>query len=205
MSVHCFAIYMLALSFVLALGCSRGPGRLHPPSISASVAGSEAIEMYDTDKDGKISDSELDACPALKAALAQIDTTGKGAITAEMITERIKAWQNSKIGRMPLGCTVLHNGRPLTDAEVRFVPETFLGENVRMAKGKTNQNGVTGISVETSDRSDLPGVAPGFYRVQITKTGENIPAKYNTVTTLGQEVATDAAGVREGLRFNLVY
>jgi len=33
------------------------------------------------------------------------------------------------------------------------------------------------------------GVAPGFYRVEITKTGENIPAKYNTETSFDQEVA----------------
>ena len=205
MSAHNVTIHMLLLSFVITLGCSRGPGRLHPPSISASSAGSAAIEMYDIDKDGKISGAELDKCPALKAALAQIDTSGKGAITADMITERIKAWQNSKLGRMSLSCTVLRNGRPLPDAEVRFVPEKYLGENVKMAQGKTDRNGVAMISVETIDRSDPPGVAPGLYRIEIAKAGENIPAKYNTETTLGQEVALDAAGIREGIRFNLAY
>ena len=205
MSVHNVAVHVLMLICVINLGCSRGPGRLHPPSISDSSAGSAAIEMYDTDKDGKVSGAELDGCPALKAALAQIDKTGEGAITADMITERIKAWQNSKLGRMSLSCTVLRNGRPLPNAEVRFVPEKFLGENVKTAQGKTDRNGVAMISVETTDRSDPPGVAPGLYRVEIAKTGENIPVKYNTETTLGQEVALDAKGIRKGIIFNLAY
>jgi hypothetical protein len=137
--------------------------------------------------------------------MAQIDTTGEKAITAAMITARVKAWQNSKLGRMSLSCTVLHNGRPLADAEVKFVPEKFLGENMKEASGKTDQNGVAMISIPTTDRKDPPGVAPGLYRVEVTKATEKIPAKYNTETTLGQEVALDAAGIREGLKFDLKY
>lgn len=30
---------------------------------------------------------------------------------------------------------------------------------------------------------------PGFYRVEITKDGLNIPAKYNTETILGTEIS----------------
>jgi hypothetical protein len=161
--------------------------------------------MYDSDHDGKIGGAELDQCPALKAAMPQIDTTGKKAITADMIAERVKAWQDSKVGRISLSCTVRRNGRPLSGAEVRFVPEKFLGDDVAMAKGTTNANGVTIVSVETTNRSDPPGLAPGLYRVEITKAGENVPAKYNTATTLGQEVALDAAGVQEGFAFDLTY
>lgn len=205
MSVHTFAVYMLVLSFLIASGCSRGPSRQRPPSISASSAGSQAVEMHDTDKDGKISGAELDGCPALKAAIAQIDKNGDGSITADEITERIEAWQNTKLGQMSLSCTVLRNGRPLSDAEVRFVPEKFLGENVKTATGKTDLNGVAAISVGMSERSGSPGVAPGLYRVEITKDGENIPAKYNTATTIGQEVALGAEGLRTGIRYNLAY
>jgi hypothetical protein len=41
------------------------------------------------------------------------------------------------------------------------------------------------------------GVRPGFYRVEITKPGEKIPAKYNTEAILGQEVVIDAKGIEE--------
>ena len=66
-----------------------------PPSIDAVAAGTEAMKMYDTNHDGKISGAELDKCPAIKAAIAQIDLSGKGEVTAEMITARIKKWQDS--------------------------------------------------------------------------------------------------------------
>ena len=50
-----------------------------------------------------------------------------------------------------------------------------------------------------------PGLSPGFYRVQVTKAGEKIPAKYNQKTIFGQEVAIDAEGVRNGINFDLDY
>ena len=42
-------------------------------------------------------------------------------------------------------------------------------------------------------------------RVEITAPGLNIPAKYNTETTLGQEVALDAKGIQEGISFDLKF
>ena len=205
-SIHDIVFHTLMFGISLAiLGCSRGPGRVEPPPISASDAGAEAVAMYDANGDGKISGVELDKCPALRAAVARIDKTGEGAITADMITERIEDWQRSRLGRIPLTCTVLRNGRPLANAEVRFVPAEFLGPNVRPAKGRTGPNGAATINIETTNRSVPPGVAPGLYSVEITKVGENIPAKYNTSTTLGQEVASDAVGIREGIKFMLFY
>ena len=49
------------------------------------------------------------------------------------------------------------------------------------------------------------GMCPGFYRVEITK-GSEIPAKYNTATVLGQEVAGDAARtLPAAVKFELEY
>ncbi len=188
--------------FVVCAGCPTRPDRVHPPKINASAAGDKAIEMFDADKDGKLSGEELDKCPGVKAALAQIDLTGQGAVTADMITARIQAWQDSKLGRMSFSCRVTHNGRPLQGAEVKFVPETFLGENVKVAVGKTDQNGMAMISIP---ELTPPGIAPGLYRVEITKPGSNIPAKYNTETTLGQEIALDTQGIQEGVVFQLSF
>jgi len=174
----------LAVSLIVAVGCQRTPARLYPPAIDASAAGAKAIEMYDTDKDGKISGAELDKCPALKAAMAQIDTTGEGSITAAKITARIKAWQESKLGRMSLSCTVLHNGKPLANAEVKFVPEKFLGDNIKTALGKTDQNGVAMISVPTSDRQDPPG-----WRPACTASRSPRPARSRRNTTATRHLA----------------
>ena len=48
-----------------------------------------------------------------------------------------------------------------------------------------------------------PGLSPGFYRVEITKEGDNIPAKYNTATTLGLEIGPmgQDASVITAIRF----
>jgi len=184
----------------------KPPRRIYPPVIDAKAAGAKAIEMFDANKDGKLSGKELDKCPGLKAALAQVDPDGKGEITADMIADRIEAWEKSKLARMSLGCRVLHKGKPLDGAVVKFVPEKFLGENMKVATGKTDQNGMAQISIETSgDPRDPPGVPPGFYRVEITKDGEKIPAMYNTDTIFGQEVAIDADGIQEGIEFDLDY
>ena len=161
--------------------------------------------MYDTDKNGTISGAELDRCPGLKAAAAKIDAGGEGKITAEMIAARIQQWQQQGIGRMQLYCTVLRNGKPLAGAEVKFVPESFLGDDIKTASGKTNSRGRAALSVPTTSRADPPGVALGLYRVEITKPGDNIPAKYNSATILGQEVAVDTPGIRDGIVFNLQY
>jgi beta-lactamase regulating signal transducer with metallopeptidase domain len=186
------------------------PKRLVAPAIDAKAAAAEAIRLFDTNNDGKISGAELDKCPGLKAAINQVDPTGKSEITAEMIAVRIKAWQDSKIARMSLACRVTHNGQPLVGAKVAFVPEKFLGPNVKTATGKTDANGYALLSIPTNPTPgnfDPPGVAPGFYRVEITKDGEPIPAKYNTETMFGQEAAHDAKGIidMKGIKYDLKY
>lgn len=168
----------------------------------------KAILFFDTNKDGKLSGRELNQCPGLKAAAAKVNPNGEDGITAKMISDRIKKWQKSKLGRMMIFCTVTRKGKPLAGAEVRFVPEKFLGLNDDkwIATGKTDQNGTAMPSIPTTGkRSNPPGLAPGFYRVEVTKPGEKIPAKYNTRTIFGQEIANDAKGIQEGIKFDLEY
>jgi hypothetical protein len=119
-----------------------------------------------------------------------------GYVTADAIANRIKQWQASHIGRMRIICIVLRNGKPLAGARVEFVPERFLGDNVRIALGETNDDGVATMK-SGSLQDGLIGVAPGFYRVEITKPGTEIPSKYNTATVLGIEVAIDSEGIRQ--------
>jgi hypothetical protein len=185
-------------------GCPSGPARIKPPAISASKAGAMAVEMYDSDKDGKISGAELEKCPALKSAIARIDHAGEG-ITAAKIAARIEAWQNSRAALMAISCVVLHNGRPLAGAEVKFVPEKFLGENIKVAAGKTDENGHTWPTIPINGPEDRPGLAPGFYRIEVTKPGMNIPSKYNTETILGEEVAPDCQNVMGGYTYDLKF
>ena len=186
---------------------ATAPRRM-PQSRFSPSAGAEAIKMYDANHDGKISGEELDKCPALKAALAQIDPAGKGEITADMIDARVRDWVDSKLARMTISCTVLRNGKPLPGATVKFVPEKFLGPNVQPGTGKTDTHGIAMLSVALSGR-EPPGMGPGLYRVVITKEGAEIPEKYSTEanTVLGREVARDAEGIQnmQGIKFNLKF
>lgn len=177
----------------IAWGCARVPERIYPPKMDAQAAAAKALERYDTNQDGRIAGAELESCPALQAAMARIDLAPDGTITAEKIAARIKAWQATKVGRLPAFCTVRQHGRPLADADVRLVPEPFLGDKVPAGSGKTDENGQAWISVSGLAPGDPAGIAPGFYRVEITKAGQPIPAKYNSATILGLEAAPDVS------------
>lgn len=211
---HAVSLCVLLLISAVAVGQDatakpkRKPVPIKAPPINAKTAAKKAMEMYDADKDGKLSSEELDKCPGLKAAVDEIDPNSSGEITAEMIAQRIESWQKSKLARMWLTCKVTHNGEPLEKVTVRFVPKKFLGldEKKWTATGKTDKNGIAAPTIPTSGKpTDPQGVGPGFYRVEITTTEDVIPAKYNTKTVLGQEVASNAKGIAEGIVFDLEY
>ncbi len=186
----------------LATGCSRGPARLRPPSVNPAAAGREAMRQYDLDNDGKIAGEELEKAPALKAALPQLDADGDGAVSADEIAARVRAWQDSRIGRMSVVLTILANGKPLEGATVTLDPEEFLGAHFQPATGKTDANGLVMPSVAIGP-NEPPGVAPGFYLVRVTKEGATIPPKYNTETVLGLEIAQDVMALGRGIVFDL--
>jgi hypothetical protein len=196
-------VVWLASSF----GCQRGPDRVHPVKPSSSAA-EDAIAMFDTNKDGMISGAELDKCPGLKFGLARLDPSRKG-VTAEMIAKRIAAWKDSKLGKMSLCLQFSHNGKPLVDADVRLVPEKFLGPDMlqnAVATGKTEAGGSVMLTIPLKNPTDPAGVCPGYYRVEVTKKGLNIPAKYNTDTIFGMEVAIDVEELQQGsVQFKLEF
>ncbi len=200
----------LVLSSVslIGSGCSvGGPPRIYPPSISPAAAGRGAMEQYDTNKDGLVNGDELENAPSLKAAIKQLDTNKDGGVSADEIADRIRAWQASKVGRMSAGCVVTLRGRPLSDARVTFEPEKFLGNEIEPCSGITDESGIASLSVKQKKKGDPPGAACGLYLVRISKRQDGkeiVPARYNTETILGQEVALDAAGMQTGLvRFEL--
>jgi hypothetical protein len=195
---------MLAVALLVGGGCSHRQAPVARAAVNPAAAAAAAMEQYDTNHDGKISGAELDACPSIKSALDKIDTTGEGTVTAEKLTARIQAWQKG-VARIGVICTVLRNGEPLAHAEVKFVPEKFLGSSYPTGSGKTEDSGGADITVPATEKDNRPGMAPGFYRVEITKAGDNIPAQYNTATTLGQEIALDNKAMRNGIKFDLKY
>jgi hypothetical protein len=179
---------------LLPAGCADGNrGRVAPPSISPSGAAAAALAEYDANKDGYLDAKELEGCPALQGAVKAIDKNGDGRLSADEIADRLTAILESKVGRLTFSCEVTLNGKPLSGATVNFVPEKFLGSAVSPASGVTDS---TGIALLNAEGGTAPGMQPGYYRVTISKKDsqgkETIPPRYNTQTTLGQEVAPSA-------------
>jgi hypothetical protein len=161
------------------------------------------MEMYDTNHDGLLDDKELDKVPGLKAALKRVDKDHDGKISEQELADRIKFWVNSRAGRVPVRVCVEHNGEPLVGAQVVLAPEKFLGAAILSGSGTTSEQGTASISSMSPVNPKLRGVSPGFYRVEITKLGEDIPAYYNTETTLGAEASSDDQ--KDALFFDLKY
>jgi len=190
--------------FSSLMGCGNSvPPRVVPDLPDASAA-SKAMELYDTNHDGFLDEQELEKTPGLKAALKQVDTNKDGKVSEQEIADRIKSWADSHLGRMQVVCRVMHNGEPLAEAKVVFVPEKFLGGTLQSGSGTTSQAGYADISCPYAADPSIKGMPPGFYRVEITKDGTAIPAKYNTETTLGAEAA-GGYQAKNGLTFDLQY
>jgi hypothetical protein len=187
----------ILIVLALAASCSYGPSPVRQPSIDASDAGELAMELYDTNADGKVTGEELDKSPALKAALTRLDTDKDRGVSADEVTARVNAWKAMKTGMASLRCQVRLDGQALPGAKVTFEPEEFLGDEIKMAVGVSNPFGDVAPSIPPEDRPDptLPGGAHfGLYTVRISKDAngrETLPARYNTETTLGEEVSYD--------------
>jgi hypothetical protein len=200
----------LVVCFILGStsSCTFHSTGLRPPSIDARAAGEAAITQFDTNGDHLLAGPELDRIPAIRSALGKFDSNGDKQVSAEEIASRIESWQIVPVAAIPLNCSVRVSRQPLAGATIELIPEPFLGDQLRPARGTTDNSGFAYLSM-TSDDGNMPalsGVQCGLYKVRIAKLNgakPAIPAKYNTETILGLEVAPDAPCVRDGLRFDL--
>ncbi len=205
LSLRRFSVAAVAgLLASIAGGCgSSQPTRVEMPGINPSDAGSKAVSMYDTNKDGAISGDELQQVPAIKAALARYDNGGDGKVTADTIARRLQQWLDTKLSLMTVPCRVTLDGKPLEGATVTLEPEPFLGPSIEPATGTTDATGSVLLSV-----NGKPGlVRIGLYKVKVSKQvggKETIPARYNgDHTELGVEVAQDSPQMERGAQFVL--
>ncbi|MCA9257870.1 MAG: EF-hand domain-containing protein [Planctomycetales bacterium] len=179
------------------VGCGGGPSAVPKPSFDPSDVSEQAMQLYDADGDGFIAGAELEKVPCLKDSLKAVDADGDGKVSAEEIAERVRTWEKQSIGLTSFECRVTLDGQPLADAEVILEPEPFLGGVVQEARGTTMLTGVALPTVPKDKRPSAdspPGVQAGYYKVRVSKKvngSEMIPARFNSETTLGQEIAKD--------------
>ncbi len=179
----------------LVVGCRRGPEPPKPPQIDPAQAAAEAIRLYDKNGSGMLERDEWKQSPALAAAKERIDRDADGKITSQEIADRITSWLRSPAIRTTCVILVTLDGRPLEGATVSLEPEPFLGPSYKPASGTTDLGGMASMSGQDEKFS---GVYLGLYRVKVSKQiggRETIPARYNSQTELGCEVATDIGGI----------
>ena len=190
-------INLTPIFVVIAItGCSRYPEAPAFPEIDPVDAAAQAIIHYDKNGDNQLSASELSGSPSLAASMKRIDKNQDGAITAEEIEKRLRDWLDSGTSLVGAMVMVTLNGEPLVDAEIVVEPETFLGKAYKTARATTDE---TGMATFEGHDPELPGLHLGFYRVRVSKLGENgkeqLPEKYNTDTELGVEIAGDKSNL----------
>jgi EF hand len=191
------------LLIVAPLACGpRDEKRMEQPALSPEAVARQALDEYDTNKDGVLSGEELDRCAALKNSMEWLDTNKDGKLSAEEIAERIRFYQESKVALLTVVCQVTLDDKPLPGATLTFVPEKFMGPALKPASGVSDAYGKARLS-----GPEPSGVSPGFYKVEVslkdTAGKETLPARYNSQTVLGQEVGPGMASLKGTLKLTL--
>ena len=193
---------LLPLALLLVAGCREG--RVPVPRVSPEEASRQALAEYDRNGDGLLDAAELERCPALNSCLKALDKNGDGRLSAEEIADRLLVYQKSQVGLQAFACQVTLDGRPLAGATITFLPEPFLGRALKPARGVSDSRGMARLQ---ELGADPPGVPCGLFRVEVSKKDaggrEVVPARYNTQSVLGQEVAPDTEGRRGVVQFRL--
>jgi hypothetical protein len=175
-------------------GCGSKPARVSVPQFDPPKMAAAALEKNDSNHDGSLSGDELKSAPGLRASLRSVDKNQDGKIDQSEIEQHLESYSLARIGLQSLTCMVTVNGAPVGDAVVDFIPEEFLAEALKPARAVT---GATGSGPVLPVDGGLPGIAPGIYRVTISKRNgerELMPAKYNSATELGFEVSSASGG-----------
>lgn len=167
------------------------------PSFSPESSAAKAMELHDANGDGFLDEQELDSAPGIKASLPNTDTDKDKRVSEEEIAERIRSWQQMRVGLMSVQCAVYLDKQPLAGATVTFEPEPCMEGAIYAAEAVTGGAGTARPKVPKENRpspDSPPGMQAGFYLVKVSKLEggtETIPAKYNTNTILGQQIAPD--------------
>lgn len=177
------------------VGCIGGnqPSAIEVPDVDPESAAASAIELYDADGDAALAGAELDKVPAIRDSLKAYDANGDSRVSEDEIAKHLSGIFGYGVSMMQASAVVRLDGRPLPGAKVRMEPEPFLGEGVKPAEGTTGQTGSSRVVIPDEllpeDQRGLNAMHVGLYKVRITHPDREIPAKYNSETTLGFELS----------------
>lgn len=184
-------VELISLLVLFVGGCSGGPERVKPPRIDVKLAANQAMEMYDTDDDGKLSVQELAKCPGVLISLERYDTNHDKTIDLGEFVQHLTDLLRDRSGATQLGVGVTFQGSPLADAKVVMEPEPYLGSEIQTAEGVTTSYGQAEMGMPPDKAPaalrSMKLIQYGTFKVRITHPKIKLPAKYNSETTLGYE------------------
>ena len=198
--LHSGLLFAGVLVMFWLAGCHRKPTRAELPELDPAAVAQGAMTAYDTNGDGAVAGEELKMAASITdnpgLPVKVMDKNSDGRIDKQEVESRVQKWIDDKAGFLMFHCLVTMDGKPLSGATVKYVPESFMGGTIEPAQGVTDANGTAIIAIAPDDLpSHIKGVSvirPGFYKIEITHPSTSIPAKYNTETILGQEISKDA-------------
>ena len=200
MLIRIFTFALVFSSIVLLQGCGGGPAVPIMARIDAVGSSKAAMDEYDLNRDGFIDQSELKSAPSLKEAEKIIDTNKDGKLSQEEIEQRLNKYAGQGMALISFSCSVAIGSEKKPDIEVEMVPEKFMLDAIKPAKGKSDANGMVRFKQEGQQ---FEGVQPGFYKIKVIKVGSfTFPARFNENTTIGKEIALDRMG-RGGDSFDI--
>ena len=182
---------------VTLIGCYSHPTVVKAVDIDIPAVCTKLFGDHDADQDGVLTEEELASVPPLGSCVKRMDINKDGNISQEELQAHFVKVFNPKIGMIGATCRVTHKGSPLSGATVHFIPADYLqleSSTMPIASGTTSSQGIAQMEIHPDylppNMPKLRGmVRPGFYLVDVTKAGVNIPACYNSETTLGVEVS----------------
>jgi hypothetical protein len=157
-------LYVTLLASAALIGCSNRPSRIAAPSWDPDAQSSKALELYDKNQDGVIDQKELTEAPGLASAAWHLDKDGDKGVNKKELQDRLQLYKDLQTGLVSLSLKVTLNGRPLSDAEVVLTPEPYVADVIEPASGTTDRDGMV---YPTSNTAEVPGIQPGFYRIEV--------------------------------------
>jgi hypothetical protein len=162
-----------------------------PPHIDPKAAAKQAMELYDANKDGKLSTDELVKCPGVLVSLDRYDANRDKVIDEEEFANHLADLLRHGTGATQLGVGVTFQGSPLADATVVLEPEPYLGNEIQSAEGVTTNSGQATVRMPPDKApatlKAMKLIQYGTFKVRITHPKISLPLKYNSETTLGYE------------------
>jgi hypothetical protein len=186
--------HLVYYGFLFSLvGCGGSTIHIDQPSLNPASAALQAMSACDANKNSNLDGEELNKLPSVLAALARIDKNNDKTVSEAELKERLSSYVSAANATMQVSLAFYLDGNPLEGAQVTLVPEAFLEASHKRITGTTDSSG--GL-MPTQEGLAVSGVYTGLYRVEISwkdaSSGqERLPARYNTATTLGVEIALD--------------